>query len=201
MREGASFDPYRTNGGFHRSLSGNLAPSMLRLLLGGTGAFLSHEGDFGDVADSFPSGVSFIVGGPRGFAPYVFETRKLRNFALLGWDRHPFLCIIGELSAPTFTYGFSITLHFWEYNDSKLFAFCAFPNNARDVREAADTAGRDDFWTVAIRGSQQFASVVIAYMQVACDDGWLKGAVRRTFYKVPSRSVRSMWFLFLNGPA
>ena len=42
---------------------------------------------------------------------------------------------------------------------------------------------------------------MIAYMQVACDDGWLKGAVRRTFYKVPSRSVRSMWFLFLNGPA
>ena len=47
-----------------------------------------------------------------GFAPYVFETRKLRNFALLGWDRRPFLRIIGELSAPTFTYGFSITPSF-----------------------------------------------------------------------------------------
>ena len=90
---------------------------------------------------------------------------------------------------------------FWDTVGSNYFYFCAFPNNARDVREAADTAGCNDFWTVAIRGSQQFASVVIAYVQVACDDGWLKGAVRRTFYKVPLRSVRSMWFLFFNGPA
>ena len=59
----------------------------------------------------------------------------------------------------------------------------------RDVREAVETAGCGDCWTVAIRGRRQFASVVIAYMQVAFDDGWLKGAVRRTFYKVISLSV------------
>ena len=54
----------------------------------------------------------------------------------------------------------------------------------RDVREAVETAGCVDCRTVAIRGRQQFASVIIAYLQVACDDGWLKDAVRRTFYKV-----------------
>ena len=62
--------------------------------------------------------------------------------------------------------------------------FCAFAHKARDIFEAADAAGRNGFWAVAIRGRQQFASVVVAYLQVASDDGWLKSAVRNTFYKV-----------------
>ena len=93
MREGASLERYRANGSSRRFLSENLAPNMLRLLLEATGAFLSHDRGSGDVEDPCPSGVSFIFGGPRGFAHYVFEKRKFRVSALSDCARRSFSCV------------------------------------------------------------------------------------------------------------
>ena len=72
----ASFDPYPRNGGFHRALSEKLEPRMTQLLLGDSGTFLSHGHVLDSATEDFSWGVSFIVGGPKGFAPYVFETRN-----------------------------------------------------------------------------------------------------------------------------
>ena len=78
LKIGARFDRYPRNGGFHRALSEKLDPRMLQLLLDDSGTFLSHGHVLGSATEDFPHGVSFIVGGPKGFAPYVFETRNWR---------------------------------------------------------------------------------------------------------------------------
>ena len=49
--------------------------------------------------------------------------------------------------------------------------FFALTHRSRDIFESAEAAGRKDFWAVAIRARQQFASVVVAYLQVTSDDG------------------------------
>ena len=48
----------------------------MQLFLDDTGDCLSHGNACGSDADDFPWGESFVVGGPKGIAPYVFETRN-----------------------------------------------------------------------------------------------------------------------------
>ena len=74
--------------------------------------------------------------------------------------------------------------------------FRALIFGCRFLLEVVRTSCPNDTFAVALRGRQQFASVVVGYLQVASDDGWLKSAVENAFYRVPQAEPRTVKFEF-----